>query len=247
VLEVTDPLAARTIVRTMSHARENRTPLVAAGQIEHHVADLTATVAADVTLADMQRTLAAAGQWLPIDGEPSRTVGELVDRNSSGPLRLGYGAWRDVLLGAQFTNGAGELITAGGRAVKNVAGYDLTKFMVGQHGVFGRLVAITTRSYKRPDAAMVATFEPEVRTLNKLLVTSCRPQWATVDREALRCGFLGDERTVTFYESTLPKHGPKSVARQSVEDDSALRVRLWRPLRETNSFRASVPLSAASN
>ena len=77
------------------------------------------------------------------------------EQNSTGPLRLGYGAWRDLLLGVQFTNGRGELITAGGRTVKNVAGYDLTKFMVGSHGVFGRLVTITTRTYRRPDRALV--------------------------------------------------------------------------------------------
>ena len=62
----------------------------------------------------------------------TKALGRLVEHNSSGPLRLGYGAWRDLLLGCQFHNGRGELITAGGRTVKNVAGYDLTKFMVGQ-------------------------------------------------------------------------------------------------------------------
>ena len=66
-----------------------------------------------------------------------------LEMNSTGPLRLGFGAWRDLLLGAQFYNGRGELITAGGRTVKNVAGYDLTKFMVGQRGVFGRLLTLT--------------------------------------------------------------------------------------------------------
>src|SRR5207302_9923631 len=129
------------------------------------------------TLEAVQQKLATADQWLPIDGYPSRTVAELVERNSTGPLRLGYGAWRDLLLGAQFTNGQGELITVGGQVIKNVAGYDLTKFMIGQHGIFGRLVTITTRTYKSPDAALLATFPPDLRKLNVLLVTSCRPQW----------------------------------------------------------------------
>src|SRR5436305_5851366 len=111
--------------------RPDRTRIVASGQIEHHVADLTATFSADVTLAAAQAKLGEAGQWLPIDGGADETLGQLVERNSTGPLRLGYGAWRDLLLGAQFTNGRGELISAGGRSVKDVAGYDLTKFIVG--------------------------------------------------------------------------------------------------------------------
>src|SRR3954470_16030681 len=137
----------------LAHTSQSRSPLVPRGGIEHHVADLTATFAVEVTLNVAQEKLAAAGQWLPIDGPGGETLGSLVERNSTGPLRLGFGGWRDLLLGAQFTNGAGELITAGGRAVKNVAGYDLTKFMVGQFGVFGRVVTITTRTYKRPAAA----------------------------------------------------------------------------------------------
>src|SRR5262245_12413170 len=162
----------------MTNARDNRTPLVAPREVDHHIADLSATFAADVTLAAAQEKLAEQGQWLPIDGDSSRTLGELVEYNSTGPLRLGFGAWRDLLLGAQFTNGRGELITAGGRTVKNVAGYDLTKFMVGQYGIFGRLMTITTRTYKRPSHALLATFEPDVGMLNALLLTTCRPQWA---------------------------------------------------------------------
>ena len=132
---------------------------------------------------------------------------------------------------------------AGGRTLKNVAGYDLTKFMIGQFGVFGRVVTITTRTYKRPGAALLATFPPDVRKLNALLVTSCRPQWALVDRQTLRCGYLGDERTIRFYESALAAHKPAQVQRASVEEDVALRGRLWRPLRESSFFRASVPPS----
>src|SRR5207253_7130541 len=133
--------------------------------IDHHVADMTATVAADVTLAAVQAKLESAEQWLPIDGDPSLAVGQLVENNSTGPLRLGWGAWRDLLLGAQFANGRGELITAGGRTVMNVAGYDLTKFMVGEYGIFGKLLSITTRTYKRITVALLAMFEP---TLTKL-------------------------------------------------------------------------------
>src|SRR5947207_2489988 len=237
-------VTSEQILRTiwlMIHARENRTPLVAPGWIEHHVADLSATFAADVTLAAAQRKLAEAGQWLPIDGDSSKSLGELVDYNSTGPLRLGYGAWRDLLLGAQFTNGRGDLITAGGRTVKNVAGYDLTKFMVGQYGIFGHLVTITTRTYKRPTDALLATFVPDVKKLNSLLTTPCRPQWTLINSEALTCGFLSDARTVDFYESEIPKLSPRQISRSSLDQDIAQREKLWKPLRDETCFRASVP------
>ena len=199
--------------------------------------DMTATFAANVTLDAAQARLAQQNQWLPIDGDPSAPLGHLVESNSTGPLRLGYGAWRDLLLGCQFTNGTGELITAGGRTVKNVAGYDLTKFMVGQHGVFGRVVTITARTYRRPDAALLATFAPDVKRLSALLTTPARPQWSVLTADALLCGYLSDARTASFYEAELPRHRPLRVERRSVEDDVRHRQEVWR----NSGFRASVP------
>src|SRR5688572_5212393 len=172
--------------------RPPHTPLVPPGGIDAHARDMTATVSADVTLEGVQQRLGELEQWLPIDGDASRTIGELVGRNSTGPLRLGYGAWRDLLLGAQFTNGRGELITAGGRTVKNVAGYDLTKFVVGQNGMFGRLVTVTTRTYRTPAGAIHARFGPDVRLLLSVIPTAKRPQWAILNRDALWLGYLGD-------------------------------------------------------
>jgi FAD/FMN-containing dehydrogenase len=193
-------------------ARAPCRPLVEPGGIELFAADMTATIGAQMPLAEIQRRLAEVQQWLPVDAADEQTpVAALVERNSTGPLRLGYGAWRDLLLGCQFTNGRGELITAGGRVMKNVAGYDLTKFMVGQHGVFGRLVTITTRTYRRPGVALTALFEPQVRHLQKLLLTPCRPQWALLDADHLSCGYLGDERTIAFIESALPAFAPRAI------------------------------------
>src|SRR5688572_11219678 len=174
----------------MSDFRPDNAPLVPPGGIECHERDMTVTVSADVALSALQRRLGEMAQWLPVDGDPQATVGRLVEGNSTGPLRLGYGAWRDLLLGCQFHNGLGELITAGGRTVKNVAGYDLTKFMVGQHGVFGRVVTITVRTYRKPEAALLATFAPDVRRLNALLTTPARPQWSVLTSDALLCGYL---------------------------------------------------------
>ena len=220
----------------MTPFRPTHQPLVAPGQIEHHAQDMSATVAADLTLDVVQKTLGAARQWLPIDGEPKLTIGELVERNSTGPLRLGYGHWRDLLLGAQFRNGRGELITAGGRTVKNVAGYDLTKFMVGQRGVFGTLVTVTTRTYKHPAGSILATFAPQPKLIHRLLPSPARPQWAMLTSDALLCGYLGDERTLAYYSNTLGEWSPRSVSRRTLQEDIDQRAQLW-----TGTFRAAVP------
>ena len=219
----------------MNEYRPNHQPLVSPGEIDHHVGDMTATIAADVPLARVQQTLMAEGQWLPIDGDPSLPLGRLVETNSSGPLRLGYGHWRDLLLGAQFTNGGGELITAGGRTVKNVAGYDLTKFMVGQRGVFGTLVSVTTRTYKLPAGAILATFAPRQKIINLLLPSPQRPQWAMLTPDGLLCGYVGDERTLAFYVSTLPDLKPRSVEKRPLQADIEHRASLWR-----GEFRAAI-------
>ncbi|MBA2706807.1 MAG: FAD-binding oxidoreductase, partial [Gemmatimonadaceae bacterium] len=179
---------------------------------------MTATFGTDVPLERALAQLAEAGQWLPIDGNPTSTIGYLIDSNSTGPLRLGFGAWRDLLLGAQFTNGAGELITAGGCTVKNVAGYDLTKFMVGQGSVFGKLVTVTTRTYKRPTHAVVARFDPDPRLINRLTPTDLRPQWTVLTHSELYCGYVGDERTADWYAQRLPELNPATVQRRTIDD-----------------------------
>ncbi len=223
--------------------RDNRQPLVPPGGAELYARDMTAVFAADLPLGAAQAKLAEIDQWVPIDGDPDASLGVLVDCNSTGPLRLGYGAWRDLLLGVQFRNGRDELITVGGQTVKNVAGYDVTKFMVGQHGAFGRLATLTTRTYRRPAGAILATHAPDPSIVLGLMPTPLRPQWSLLTPDALLCGYLGDESTLAWYEANVTHRSaptPRSVERRSFSDDVAHRGRVWRGGR-TNTFRAAVP------
>jgi hypothetical protein len=220
--------------------RAARSPLVPPGGMDCHVRDMTATVSADATLGEFQRSLAGHQQWLPIDGDSSQSVGALVSADSTGPLRLGYGAWRDLLLGVQFLNGQGELITAGGRTVKNVAGYDLTKFMVGQRGIFGRLVTVTMRTYRQPHGALLARHSPDPSIVSKLIPTSLRPQWAVLTRDALLCGYLGDRGTLDFYRHAIGQAGIIERIERTLDEDIAHRKSLWTP-EGAVVFRASVP------
>ena len=221
--------------------RAPREPFVPPGGIELLERDMTAIFSADCTLRAAQDRLGAVGQWLPVDGDPDATLGALVDRNSTGPLRLGFGGWRDLLLGAQFTNGRGELISAGGRTIKNVAGYDLTKFMVGSFGIFGRVVTITTRTVRQPDAALLVRFAPEPARLAALLPTHLRPQWSLLTPGELLCGYLGDATTVEWYEANVRTADPRDVTRRSFQDDADHRASVWRITEGALAFRASVP------
>jgi FAD binding domain len=217
--------------------RPQRPRLAESGQVDHHIHDMTVTAAADVELKILQAKLAENGQWLAIDGNSGISLGELVERNSTGPLRLGYGAWRDLLLGCQFLNGSGQLITAGGRTMKNVAGYDLTKFMIGQYRIFGEVVTITARTSRRPDGALLAKFPPQIQILNRLMPTSQRPQWSILTADALLCGYLGDQRTLDYWRSTVRD---AEVTGRSLEEDVEHRADLFSQAM-AGGFRASLP------
>jgi len=220
--------------------RPDRVPLVSAGAMDLHEHDMTATFAADVGLAETQGKLAEMGQWLAVDGDPAAAIGRLVEINSTGPLRLGFGAWRDLLLGCQFENGRGELITVGGRTVKNVAGYDVTKLMVGQGGELGRIMTVTMRTYRRPAGVLVARFGEGPHMLSQLLLSAQRPHYALLTAHGLACGYLGDSRTLEHYQSVLPGIGAVSVEARTLEQDMQDRAAAWIWGR-AETFRAAVP------
>jgi hypothetical protein len=192
--------------------------LVAPGGIDRQVSDMTVTVSADVELGTLQSSLEEVGQWAPIDGGQRSPIGRLIEIDSTGPMRLGFGAWRDLLLGVQFINGRGELITAGGRTMKNVAGYDLTKFMVGQCRVFGEIATATMRTYKRPAGAIEARFESDPAIIAKLLPTALRPHWTLLRRDHLLLGYIGDEPMLEYVIKELPVAEPMEMTRRSADE-----------------------------
>ena len=121
--------------------------------IEHKPEDMTATAESGLTLSEVQRRLAEHGQWLPIDPPDADrlTLGALLDTNASGPRRFGYGTIRDYLIGIKAVSAEGKLICAGGKVVKNVAGYDLPKLFVGSRGSLGVIVEATFKLRPLPE------------------------------------------------------------------------------------------------
>lgn len=204
-------------------AREDIKPLVPPGRVECHALDLTFTASSDVTGSALDAALVRNGQWLAVDGPIDAELGQLVAWDSTGPLRLGYGGWRDVLLGCQFEDGRGRLISVGGRVMKNVAGYDLVKFMVGQRGIFGRVVTLTARTYKRPEEALAVRLGTDV-DVSRLLPL---PQWVITTRSAVWAGYLGDPGYIDLASQQMGEREKVQLIRHSLADDQAMRARLW--------------------
>lgn len=123
--------------------------------IDYPARDMTITVQAGIRIADLQATLAREGQWLPIDVPQAHeaTLGGCLAMNTHGPRRQGYGTLRDYLIGIEFINDAEERIKAGGRVVKNVAGYDLCKLLIGSRGTLGVITQATLKVRPVPAAA----------------------------------------------------------------------------------------------
>ena len=115
--------------------------------LEYEPCDLTISVEAGLPWNDLQRTLAGNRQMLPLDPPfaEGATVGGVVASNSNGPRRRLYGTARDMVIGMEFATVEGKLVKSGGMVVKNVAGLDMAKLMIGS---FGTLAAVTVVNFK---------------------------------------------------------------------------------------------------
>jgi len=149
-------------IAAVSTARLNRL-------VEHAVGDLTVTAEAGMKFADLQLLLAAAGQFLPIDpAYPQQaTLGGIVATADAGSLRHRYRGVRDLLLGMTFVRSDGKIAVAGGRVVKNVAGYDLMKLFTGAYGTLGVISQVTFRVYPLPESSGTVVLTGEVNALSQ--------------------------------------------------------------------------------
>ena len=140
--------------------------------LDHPADDLTITVEPGLTLAELNRHLATKRQWLPIDApEPARaTVGGIVATNACGPRRYAHGTIGDYLIGIRAIDGCGEAFAGGGRVVKNAAGYNLPRLMVGSLGTLGVITQLTFMVRPLPThSALVICDMPSFRQAECLL------------------------------------------------------------------------------
>ena len=120
--------------------------------IDYVPGDLTMTVGAGMPLSAIERETAKHGQWLTLDpyGSLDGTIGATVAAASSGPLATAFGTPRDLILGLEAVTGTGSVVRAGGRVVKNVAGFDLTRLFTGSRGTIGAITEVSFRLRARP-------------------------------------------------------------------------------------------------
>ena len=126
--------------------------------VEHNEGDLTAVLQAGVPLRAAQERFAAAGQMLALDppGAPEATIGGVFATGDSGPLRHRYGGARDLIVGITVALPDGSVAKAGGKVIKNVAGYDLSKLFTGAFGTLGLIAQVAVRLHPRPPQALTA-------------------------------------------------------------------------------------------
>ena len=132
------------------------------GIVEYDASEFTVTALAGTRVAEIEQLLAQHGQFLPFDpvlSAAGATLGGAVAAAGRGPSSLRYGGIRDFLIGVRFVDGQGRLIRGGGKVVKNAAGFDFPKLMVGSAGSLGALVELTFKVFPRPESYLSLSVE----------------------------------------------------------------------------------------
>ena len=269
------PVGGRTALHYGFSAKEPDTVVSLsrlARVVDYPARDMTITVEAGMRIDDLQATLASERQRLPIDiAQAGRaTLGGALATNTSGPRRFGHGTFRDYVIGISAVDAHGRAFKAGGRVVKNVAGYDICKLLVGSRGTLGIVTQVTLKL--RPLAETSAllwcafnSFATIDRVLERLLTSDARPvaiellnpASATLIAASSRCelpttqpvlclGVEGSRREVDWQVETLRREltpfGVKSSEVVSEPEATAL----WQALTEFQTC-ADDPLTFQAN
>ena len=127
--------------------------------VDYPSSDLTVTVDAGLPLSELNRRLASHRQWLPIEVPQAQraTVGGILATNSCGPRRYSYGTIRDYVLGVRAVDGRGEAFSSGGRVVKNAAGFNIPRLLVGSFGTLGVITQVTLMVQPLPQSSAFVT------------------------------------------------------------------------------------------
>ncbi|HVM46640.1 MAG TPA: FAD-binding protein [Candidatus Acidoferrum sp.] len=165
------------------------------GIVEYEPEEFTFTALAGTPVREIAQALAEKGQYLPFDPlwlESGATLGGTVCAGTSGPGRFRFGGVRDFILGVRFVDGLGRLLRMGGKVVKNCAGFDLPKFLVGSLGRYGALAEVTFKVFPAPAARLTLKLKASgAEAAARVLTEAAASRW---ECEAL--DFLPDGRSV---------------------------------------------------
>jgi glycolate oxidase FAD binding subunit len=204
--------------------------------IQHFAGDLVATLPAGVTLAEANAVLARERQWLPLDPPHAdrATIGGIVAANDSGPRRQQYGAPRDLIVGVEVALADGRVARAGGRVVKNVAGYDLSRLLCGSFGALGVITSATFKLVPLPAASTTLVVTP--RDVAHAQDLAAAIATAPLTPTALEIALFPPRLLVRFETTAQAAARQSSIAREIVERGGAaaevveagLEVEAWR-------------------
>ena len=195
--------------------------------IEHVPGDQIVRVQAGVKLEDLQEKLAEADQMLGLDPpEEGATIGGIVAANSSGPRRLRYGTVRDLIIGIKIVLADGTVAKAGGKVVKNVAGYDLSKLFTGSLGTLGIIAEANFRLHPIRETARTIFLEvDDYKKLASVAQELTHSSFSQFVLDALEMRWEGDRGVVAaLFEGIEP----------SVETQAATAVEVLRSHGETS-------------
>lgn len=206
------------------------------GVISYEPSELVVTVLAGTPLAELEQLLAGQSQCLPFEPPhfgAGATVGGMVAAGLSGPSRAASGAVRDYVLGVQMLSGQGQLLRFGGQVMKNVAGYDVSRLMVGSMGTLGLITEVSLKVLPRPVAEATIRMECEqADALRRLNAWAGRPlpldasAWLRLDgRGLLHVRLRGAEAAV--------RAACLALGGESIDDAQA--QRFWQSLREQSA------------
>ncbi|MEQ1884147.1 MAG: FAD-binding protein [Bryobacteraceae bacterium] len=215
--------------------------------LQYEPKDLTISVEAGMPWTELESTLAANGQMIPLDpligpGWENATVGGVIGANLSGPRRRLYGTARDMVIGMTFATLEGKLVESGGMVVKNVAGLDMAKLMIGSYGTLAAVAVVNFKLFPIPPASRTfilefATAAEAFARRDELLKTILPPaaidivNWPSSIRMLIRA---------TGNTGILSRFAQEFAGARSVE--GAEEAALWREVREfTPRFLAANP------
>lgn len=181
------------------HAVPDATPLHLSAFRGVHAyvpADLTISVGAATTLAELDAATRAHGQWCPLLpwGDDAGTVGATIATATAGPFAESLGRPRDLVLGLEVVDGRGRIVQAGGRVVKNVAGFDLTRLMTGAWGTLGVITTVHLRLRARPtvdETWIVRADQPAATPMMQAIVRGPYVPLATIPLTPRLAALLG--------------------------------------------------------
>jgi glycolate oxidase FAD binding subunit len=208
------------------------------GVVDHQPSEFLITALAGTRISELQKSLDQHGQYFPFDPplvDAGATIGGTLAAGLSGPGRLRYGGVRDFVMGLRMVDGTASLITAGGRVVKNAAGYDIPKLMVGSCGYLGAIVELTLKVFPRPPrSSSLRIRTDDFASAVKLQATLSRSPIELTGLDLLPDGTLlvclsGEETAVATscdrIASIVTQASPSATVESCGDDDS-----LWRPL-----------------